>query len=185
MGCGALNGSTPIFSFLNRGNYWGVDPNSWLRTLRTVKSPLTLFLRIIKRPHFSSNAQFIPCDSPSDIDFVFAHSVLSHTSLDQLQQFFESSSRLLRLGGLVVASYRDIIPNNFGSNGSPNDAGKVYSEWAYPGNTYFSFETIKTIATDLGCAVELMPKFTKMMTNCRASEFHDWFVAKKIRNIVS
>lgn len=178
-GCGALNGSLPIFTFLQRGNYVGVDPNSWLRTVRTIKSFKTFRKRLEKKPKFLSNADFQGPRDQNDFDFVFSHSVLSHASRSQVSNFFKNSSSLLKNGGIIVSSWRDTQGNNFGSLGSPNNEESDDVSWVYPGVTFYSKNTLIYLAAENGLQIEFAPYLTEMLTRSRQGEYHDWFVARK------
>jgi len=179
-GCGALNGSQPIFEYLRKKNYTGVDPNLWLRNLRTVKSFKTLVSRVSRRPRFLTNSTFdAPRDSFGTFNFVFAHSVLSHCCLEQVKEFFRKSRLCLKDGGLIVASWRDAEGNAFGSTGSPGGLDSAEASWVYPGVTYFAKSTLKQIAEENDFSIEFRPDITDLLTQVRPGEFHDWFIAKK------
>jgi cyclopropane fatty-acyl-phospholipid synthase-like methyltransferase len=180
-GCGALNGSQPIFEYLQKGNYVGVDPNSWLRTLRTIKSLRTLVSRISRRPKFLTNSTFSgPSSGDRSFDYIFAHSLLSHSSIEQVKTFFANSNQLLKNSGKIVASWRDTQGNSFGSMGSPNKLDSTDISWVYPGVTYFSRSTLMEIAIQNNFELHFRPDITQYLTQIRPGEFHDWFVAIKL-----
>jgi FkbM family methyltransferase len=179
-GCGALNGSQPIFEFLKPNNYVGVDPNSWLRNLRTIKSLRTLMSRIRRKPKFLTNSTFSgPKSDKYSFDYVFAHSVLSHACIEQVELFFANSSLLLKNGGKLVASWRDTEGNSFGSAGSPTKMDSTDISWVYPGVTFFSKTTLVKVATDYNFELQFRPDITEFLINVRSGEYHDWFVATK------
>jgi hypothetical protein len=179
-GCGALNGSRPIFEYLQQGNYVGVDPNPWLRNLRKIKSFPTLVSSLQHKPKFLTNSTFSgPPSSEHSFDYVFAHSILSHACIEQVRQFFANSSLLLKSNGKLVASWRDTEGNSLGSLGSPNKLDSTDTSWVYPGVTFFSKYTLMTIATENNFELQFRPDITQFLTQVRASEYHDWFVAIK------
>lgn len=179
-GAGALNGSLNIFEYLNAAHYVGVDPNSWLRNLRTAKSFRVIRSRFLKKPRFLANDTFQGPAGEFDFDFVFSHSVLSNTCRSQLSTFFYNSSALLKSGGVVVSSWRDVEPNAYGSLGSPNGEESMEDAWLYPGVTYFSKKTVRELAINNGFQIEFRPDLTEFLTKIRPGEYHDWFVARKI-----
>jgi cyclopropane fatty-acyl-phospholipid synthase-like methyltransferase len=183
-GCGALNGSRPIFEYLQRDNYVGVDPNRWLRNLRKIKSFPTLVSSLHHKPKFLTNSTFSgPPYSEHSFDYVFAHSVLSHSCVEQVRQFFANSSLLLKNNGKLVASYRDTEGNSLGSPGSLNKLDSTDTSWVYPGVTFFSKSTLMTIAMENNFELQFRPDITQFLTQVRAGEYHDWFVALKVKSI--
>src|SRR5437763_15744102 len=95
LGCGSLRIGRLLIPYLNRGNYFGIEPNEWL-VHEGIRRELGETLVQIKRPTFFFS------DSPDTItqatvafDFALAQSIFSHRGLNLIREWLSASSRSL------------------------------------------------------------------------------------------
>ena len=105
VGCGSLRIGRLLIPYLNRGKYFGVEPNEWL-VKEGIKRELGEALLQIKRPTFFFS------DSPDTItqakvsfDFALAQSIFSHCGLDLIKNWLSAISRSLAEDGALVATF--------------------------------------------------------------------------------
>jgi SAM-dependent methyltransferase len=105
IGCGSLRIGRLLIPYLNRGKYFGVEPNEWLVT-EGIRRELGETLIKIKRPTFFFS------DSPATIaraniafDFALAQSIFSHCGLDLINGWLSAISRSLAKDGALVATF--------------------------------------------------------------------------------
>jgi hypothetical protein len=105
VGCGSLRIGRLLVPYLNRGKYFGVEPNEWLID-EGIRRELGETLVQIKRPTFFFS------DSPDTIaqakiafDFAVAQSIFSHCGLDLIKGWLSAISRSLARDGALVATF--------------------------------------------------------------------------------
>src|SRR6186997_3029127 len=105
VGCGSLRIGRLLIPYLNRGKYFGVEPNEWL-VQEGIKRELGEMLLQIKCPTFFFS------DSPETItqakvsfDFALAQSIFSHCGLDLIQAWLSTISRSLAQDGALLATF--------------------------------------------------------------------------------
>src|SRR6201987_2459849 len=105
VGCGSLRIGRLLIPYLNRGKYFGVEPNEWL-VEEGIRRELGETLVQIKRPTFFFS------DSPETIgqskvafDFALAQSVFSHCGLDLIKNWLTAISRSFAERGALAATF--------------------------------------------------------------------------------
>ena len=105
VGCGSLRIGRLLIPYLNRGKYFGIEPNKWLVD-EGIRRELGETLALIKRPTFFFS------DSPETIlkekmafDFVLAQSIFSHCGLDLIKGWLSAISRSIAEDGVLVATF--------------------------------------------------------------------------------
>src|SRR5437870_3177545 len=105
VGCGSLRIGRLLIPYLNRGKYFGAEPNEWLVD-EGIRRELGETLVQIKRPTFFFS------DSPDTIvrakisfDFALAQSIFSHCGLDLIKGWLSAISRPLAQDGVLVATF--------------------------------------------------------------------------------
>ena len=105
VGCGSLRIGRLLIPYLNRGKYFGMEPNEWLVD-EGIRRELGETSVQIKRP------TFIFSDSPDTItqaktafDFAVAQSIFSHCGLDLIKGWLSAISRSLAPDGALVATF--------------------------------------------------------------------------------
>jgi cyclopropane fatty-acyl-phospholipid synthase-like methyltransferase len=173
IGCGCLHLGIPLISYLNKSNYVGIDPNDWLRSF-ALEDHRQLIAE--KNPRFLSVSDFDASWLGIKFDFVFSHSVLSHCAYWQLDQFLMNSAKVLARTGCILASIRLAEGNEYGSLGSPDKKDTREGVWQYPRTTYFTFNTVFTVANKYGLSATHKPEYTKYYIKERPKEYHDWIL---------
>jgi len=175
IGCGALIAGYPVMQYLDEGNYWGVDPNVWLR-MASRRIPEVAQTIAIKRPHLQTREDFRANLTENKFDFIFSHSILSHCSYAQLKAFLVAAKEQLAPDGKLVASIRLAEGNPFGSPGSQVH-GEVFKEWQYPGVSWFTENDVMRLADEAGLFGSTAPGLTRIITKANPKAVHDWIFA--------
>lgn len=145
-GCGSLRVGRLLIPFLQRGRYFGIDPNRWLieEGLRHELGPSAVGL---KMPRFAYNDDFECTVFGETFDFIIAQSIVTHTGPDLAQRLFSSSARALEPGGVLLFSYirnetEDKVP---------------LAGWHYPGCVSYSHASITGMLSDAGLVNSALP----------------------------
>lgn len=170
IGCGCLNGSQFFINYLEPGHYVGIEPNAWLLEAGISEAEIVPG----KRPRFLVRDDFDAKLTGSSFDFIFSHSVLSHAAHWQLAKYFCACRRLLRPHGKGIASLRLAEGNEFGSRGTPDKKDSYDFDWQYPGNSWFTFGTVKAMALLYGFYAYHVPEWTRDYVSQCPLECHDW-----------
>ncbi len=142
VGCGSLRSGRLFIPYLNRGGYFGLEPNGWL-VEEGVRREVGRDLVAMKRPRFviANRADALPADAR--FDFAVAQSIFSHTGTDLLTAWLDGIARRLKPGGALAATYL------------PGASDPVESGWIYPGCVQLRPATLESAATDVG--LEFVP----------------------------
>lgn len=163
IGSGAGHLAMQVVPYLQKGHYFGIEPNQW--TMHENFNFFPDFEKMLQdnEATFDANDQF-----NADVfgkhklyDFIFSHSILSHASLEQLDQYFNMLSLHLREGGKAFASYREA---------ETTDA----PTWVYPGVTWFCKEDIEKVAEKYSLKVIYRPDIREYYMSRREEDEHDW-----------
>jgi SAM-dependent methyltransferase len=101
VGCGPLRAGVHLISYLDPGNYFGVDYNQdFIRAAKQIVSQEGLDH---KRPSLDVIHDFSFCDG--DADFALVFSVLNHCDAQQRELFFRNIPRAMRRGGRVYVTH--------------------------------------------------------------------------------
>src|SRR5207248_7006445 len=105
IGCGSLRIGRLLIPYLNRGKYFGIEPNEWLVD-EGIRRELGERLVQIKRPTllFSDSPDTI-AQANTSFDFAMAQSIFSHCGLDLIQAWLSAISGSLARDGALVATF--------------------------------------------------------------------------------
>src|SRR6266513_2408047 len=144
VGCGSLRIGRLLIPYVNRGKYFGVEPNEWLVD-EGIRRELGETLVQIKRPAFFFS------DSPDTIsqaimsfDFALAQSIFSHCGLDLIKAWLSAISRSLAEDGALVATF--LI--------GEQDAAE--SGWIYPECVNYRPATLERAAAEAHLRFEIL-----------------------------
>ncbi len=85
IGCGSLRTGRLLIPYLNRGKYFGIEPNEWL-VQEGIRHELGEMLVQIKRPtFFFSDLPDTIAQAKMAFDFAVAQSIFSHCGLDLIK----------------------------------------------------------------------------------------------------
>ena len=149
-GCGSLRVGRLLIPYLDRGNYTGIEPNSWL-----IEEGLAHHLGAgvvrVKWPQFCTANDFRADRAGSGFDFILAQSILSHTAADLLPVVLTGFERAVGDDGLVLAT----VIHDFGLHRSALAA----SGWIYPQCVAFTAEQFQDAAQVAGLSSRALPWF--------------------------
>ena len=144
IGCGSLRIGRLLIPYLNRGKYFGVEPNEWLVD-EGIRRELGETLVQIKNP------TFFFADSPDTLvqakisfDFALAQSIFSHCGLDLIKAWLSAISHSLAKDGALVATF--LI-------GEEDSAEKG---WIYPKCVNYQPATLERAANDVNLRFEIL-----------------------------
>jgi len=175
IGCGAFVAGYPIMQYLEPDRYVGIDPNRWLAD-SSLDIPEVGLLAVKKGTHFYAHGNFHAGVDEDRFDFILAHSILSHASSAQFDDFLAAAKEQLTPGGTLAASLRLAEGNPFGSPGSARH-GAAFIEWQYPGVSWFRREDALERARRAGLSAEIDPELTRTIMNGNPKAVHDWLRA--------
>jgi SAM-dependent methyltransferase len=144
IGCGSLRIGRLLIPYLNRGKYFGVEPNEWL-VEEGIKRELGEALVQIKRPTFFFS------DSPEPVvqakvsfDFALAQSIFSHCGLDLIRGWLSAVCRSLVQDGALVATFL------------PGDEDSLRTGWVYPECVNYRSATLERVAAEANLRFEIL-----------------------------
>jgi hypothetical protein len=144
VGCGSLRIGRLLIPYLNRGKYFGLEPNEWLLE-EGIRRELGQSLVEIKRP------TFFLTDSPPNIakaetafNFAVAQSIFSHCGLDLITGWLSAISSSLAQDGALIATFL------IGEKDSPR-AG-----WIYPECVNYRPATLERAAAEVNLRFEIL-----------------------------
>jgi len=133
VGCGSLRAGRLLIPYLQRGHYYGLDPDRSL-VLQGAKSEVGNDLLKLREPVFVYNADFKLDRIRQPFDFIIANSIFSHASREQILLCLRLVAETLDANGLFLATYYA---------GEESYAGKG---WVYPGNARYRSTDLAAMA---------------------------------------
>ena len=144
IGCGSLRIGRLLIPYLNRGKYFGVEPNEWL-VEEGIKRELGETLVQIKRPtFFFSDSPETVVQAKVSFDFALAQSIFSHCGLDLIKGWLSAVSRSLAQDGALVATFL------------PGDQDSLRTGWVYPECVNYRPATLERAAAEANLRLELL-----------------------------
>lgn len=104
IGCGSLRVGRFLIPYLEAGNYYGIEPNTWLVD-EIFEKEIGREIRKLKSPSFVSNTEFDSSEFGQNFDFVVAQSIFSHTGQDLLVKGLNGIARSLKKSGVALATF--------------------------------------------------------------------------------
>jgi len=144
VGCGSLRIGRLLIPYLNRGKYFGVEPNEWL-VKEGIKRELGEALLQIKHPtFFFSNSPETIAQAKVSFDFALAQSIFSHCGLDLIKNWLSAISRSLAQNGGLIATFL------IGEEDSPKMG------WIYPDCVDYRPATLEQAAADVNLRFQIL-----------------------------
>ena len=144
VGCGSLRIGRLLIPYLNRGKYFGVEPNEWL-VEEGIKRELGEALLEIKRPtFFFSDSPETIAQAKVSFDFALAQSIFSHCGLDLIKNWLSAISRSLSENGALVATFL------------PSEEDSPTKGWVYPECVSYRLATLRREAAGAGLRFEML-----------------------------
>jgi SAM-dependent methyltransferase len=155
LGCGSLRAGRFLIVYLAGGNYFGLEPNTWLID-DAIERELGDTLIKIKQPTFSSNSNFDVGRFGAKFDFIVAQSIFSHAGPDLVNLAFRQFRAVLQPGGLALVTF--IHPEKM------PDVPMEAPGWTYPGCTTYEPHRIQELIAAAGLAGRALPWFHPRQT---------------------
>jgi SAM-dependent methyltransferase len=144
VGCGSLRIGRLLIPYLNRGKYFGVEPNNWL-VEAGIEHELGKDVVQVKRPtFFFSELPERVVQAKVSFDFALAQSIFSHCGLDLINGWLSAISRSLAPDGALVATF--LV-------GEENSA---QTGWIYPDCVDYRPGTLERAAKDVNLRFEIL-----------------------------
>jgi SAM-dependent methyltransferase len=144
IGCGSLRIGRLLIPYLNRGKYFGVEPNEWLVD-EGIKRELGEGLVQIKRPtFFFTDSPEMVVEAKVSFDFALAQSIFSHCGLDLIKGWLSAVSRSLADDGALVATFL------------PGDEDSAQTGWVYPECVNYRPATLERAAAEANLRFEIL-----------------------------
>jgi SAM-dependent methyltransferase len=144
VGCGSLRIGRLLIPYLNRGKYFGIEPNEWLVD-EGIRRELGEALMQIKRPtFFFSNSPETIAQAKVSFDFALAQSIFSHCGLDLIRDWLDAISRSLAQNGALIATFLS------GDEDCPKTG------WIYPECVNYRPATLERAASDVNLRFEIL-----------------------------
>lgn len=150
-GCGSLRAGRLFLSYLDRGRYFGIEPNRWLIE-DAIEHQVGRDAIALKQPRFDHNGEFATDVFSRQFDFILAQSIFSHTGGDLVRTALRNFGSSLLPDGLVAATFIE---------GTQDFAG---SGWVYPQCVAFRPRTIARLAADAGLCAARLPWYHPRQT---------------------
>ncbi len=144
VGCGSLRIGRLLIPYLNRGKYFGVEPNNWL-VEAGIEHELGKDVVPIKRPtfFFSASPETV-VQAKVSFDFALAQSIFSHCGLDLIRGWLSAVSRSLTQSGALVATFL------------PDQEDSKLTGWVYPECVNYQPETLERAAAEMNLRFEIL-----------------------------
>jgi SAM-dependent methyltransferase len=144
IGCGSLRIGRLLIPYLNRGKYFGVEPNEWLVD-EGIKRELGEGLVQIKRPtFFFTDSPEMVVEAKVSFDFALAQSIFSHCGLDLIEGWLAAVSRSLADDGALVATFL------------PGEEDSTQTGWVYPECVNYRPATLERAAAEANLRFEIL-----------------------------
>lgn len=137
VGCGSLRAGRFFVSYLETGNYHGIEPNKWLIE-EAIENQIGRDLFALKKPEFYYNSEFEASAGDKIFDYIVAQSIFSHTGNDLLRKALKNLKKYIKPNGLIVATFVE------GKTDFEGDG------WIYPDCVTFRTETVIQVAGEFG-----------------------------------
>ena len=137
IGCGSLRIGRLFIPYLDKGNYWGIEPNDWLID-EGLQNELGKDILTVKQPHFVRSDKYDTIPDDTQFDYMLAHSIFTHAPLSLVKYWLAFTQKHLTEKGVFVATF------------FLDEMDYLGDEWVYPGKTTFKIETIEAVAKSFG-----------------------------------
>jgi SAM-dependent methyltransferase len=144
VGCGSLRIGRLLIPYLNKGKYFGIEPNEWL-VQEGIKREIGESLVQIKDPKFFfSDSPATLLHAKGSFDFAVAQSIFSHCGRDLIAQWLSGISQSLAETGALVATFL------------PSEEDSPRTGWIYPECVNFRPATLEQLAAEANLRFEML-----------------------------
>lgn len=114
IGCGSLRGGRLFIPYLRPGRYYGIEPVQIL-VAEGLKYEIGESIVEIKRPQFSSDANFTLSVFDRKFDYLLAQSIFSHASQAQIRRCLAEARKVMKPDSVFAATFFE-GPENYEGN---------------------------------------------------------------------
>jgi SAM-dependent methyltransferase len=143
IGCGSLRGGRLFIPYLEKGNYFGIEPEQWLID-QGVETEIGKDLARLKQPSFSNDTNFTLTTFGRKFDYMLAQSIFSHATQAQIRRCLAQAKLSLEPAGIFAATF---------FIGEKNYEG---TQWVYPGRVCYTAEYFNGMADAEGLQCRLL-----------------------------
>jgi len=158
VGCGCLRGGRFSIMYLNKGNYFGVEPREDI-VRAGIREEIGQDLVDMKNPTFKYNEDFDFSGFPQ-FNYVLVHSIFIHAGLEQIKACLEKVKSKMEMGGKILFTFKPGSHDN-------REAG-----WTYPNPVVYTSETIEALLKEFNLSFEPMD----------IDHPHQWVMSQKLDN---
>jgi hypothetical protein len=142
VGCGSLRAGRLFIPYLDRGCYFGIEPERWL-LLDGISLHVGAGLRIRREPRFITGRRDFPLQEFGvQFDYVLAQSIFTHAAPEQVKQCLRNAAESVAPDGQILANWQE----------GPKDS--ELREWRYPGCVNYTTDFMHT--TGKACGLKLV-----------------------------
>ncbi len=146
LGCGSLRAGRLLIPYLQRGGYYGIEPNEWL-VEEGIRENVGQDMIFMRQPRFSYNADFDCSVFGEKFDFIIAQSIMSHTKRELARRCIQAMGNVVKEDGLILSTF--FIPGET----FKGELDSLGDEWVYPGLVAFREPTVLELFREEGLSV--------------------------------
>lgn len=143
VGCGSLCSGRHFLAYLTPGNYYAIEPNTWLIDA-ACEEELGEDWPGFSEMHLYTFDDFMLSRTGCVFDFVLAHSIFTHATQAQVKTIMREARRVMHPGSVFAATYY------WGSVDSDEPV------WMYPAGVSYSHKFIRRTATKCRLRLETL-----------------------------
>jgi SAM-dependent methyltransferase len=161
VGCGSLRAGRLFITYLEPGNYAGIEPNAWLIE-DAIKHQVGQDLISIKFPTFTDSDSF-EVTGLGQFDFVVAQSIASHAGPELVPKLLSAVKAALLPSGLAAVTFIHADPEDRQVvHIEPGDA--QWPKWLYPDCFSYRRPVVESFVAEAGLVGTPIPWFHPRQT---------------------
>lgn len=140
VGCGSLRAGRLFIVYLNKSNYYGIEPNTKLLLMGISKEVGSELVKNKSAEFYSNNEFTIP--SGQLFDFILAHSIFTHASMDQISKCLFNMRKVMKKNSQFFATFRE------------GERDYAEDKWSYPETITYSWNSLKDLVESVNMKCE-------------------------------
>ena len=160
LGAGCFRLGRLLIPFLEKGNYYCIEPEKWLID-EAIKNEIGEEILKIRDIHISTDNDFNLDTFGVKFDYIMAHSIFTHAALCQIEKCMMKTAEVLNDNGIFVGTFIQ----------SPDEKYYNGEKWIYPGVAQYPTDMLAQIANNYNLVFGTAEK--------PHVEHHTWFMIKK------
>lgn len=148
-GCGSLRLGRCVIPYLQKGKYFGIEPNKWLIE-DGIENEVGASALSLKSPTFAHNTDFDCSIFDEKFDFIIAQSIFTHTGPNHFRRFLESAAATLKPNGIILFTFNK---SEESGQALPDDG------WYYPECVVYHEASVHKMVSETSLKGRLIPWF--------------------------